>query len=148
VTKVNDLAGPLVYIANENEWLRLSYNKVTKDTLDHFWLQYTGNKEIARKMIKLYYQRVVQANEYYTEYKEGWKTDRGMVYVIMGRPDRISQNGDDETWFYKVGTNRVEFKFTRLKNKTKGVYYTLTRNAGLEKAWLETLDKWRRGAIE
>ena len=148
VTKVNDLAGPLVYIANETEWLHLSYNKVTKDTLDNFWQRYAGNKETARRIIKLFYQRVVQANEYYTEYKDGWKTDRGMVYIIMGRPERISQNGDDESWYYKMNNYKAEFKFTRLKDKNKGVYYRLTRSADLEKAWQENLEKWRKGAIE
>jgi GWxTD domain-containing protein len=36
-----------------------------------------------------YYRRVAFANRSFTTFREGWKTDRGMVYIILGPPDEI-----------------------------------------------------------
>jgi GWxTD domain-containing protein len=39
-----------------------------------------------------YYRRVAYANENFTHYFEGWRTDRGMVYIILGAPSNINRH--------------------------------------------------------
>ena len=36
-----------------------------------------------------YYRRVRFANEEFTQYKDGWKTDRGMIYILFGPPNQV-----------------------------------------------------------
>jgi hypothetical protein len=38
-----------------------------------------------------YYRRVAFANRSFTTFRDGWKTDRGMVYIILGPPDEIER---------------------------------------------------------
>ncbi|MDZ7295261.1 MAG: GWxTD domain-containing protein [candidate division KSB1 bacterium] len=53
-----------------------------------------------------HYRRVEYANERFTVFREGWKTDMGMVYIILGPPNDIERHPyppDDkpyEIWYY------------------------------------------------
>ena len=38
----------------------------------------------AKSLIAIYYNRIQNANLHFTTFKEGWKTDRGMIYVVFG----------------------------------------------------------------
>ena len=49
------------------------------------------------------------ANQYFTSFKEGWKTDRGMVYMVFGPPDTAVLNGQQEIWEYKKSRPAVLF---------------------------------------
>ncbi|HEY9433739.1 MAG TPA: GWxTD domain-containing protein [Blastocatellia bacterium] len=39
-----------------------------------------------------YYQRIAYANEHYTSGVPGWKTDRGRIYIMFGKPDEIKSH--------------------------------------------------------
>src|SRR5262245_8529528 len=39
-----------------------------------------------------YYQRIAYANEHYTSGVPGWKTDRGRIYIVFGKPDQIESH--------------------------------------------------------
>jgi len=39
-----------------------------------------------------YFRRVAFANEKYSHYVEGWRSDRGMVFIILGSPDNIDRH--------------------------------------------------------
>ncbi len=55
-----------------------------------------------RAMIE-YYRRVAYANETFKHYIDGWKTDRGMVYIIYGAPSAVDRHPMDvETKPYEV----------------------------------------------
>lgn len=41
-----------------------------------------------------YYQRIQYANQNFKSYLEGWQTDRGMIYVILGPPMTIQEQRD------------------------------------------------------
>jgi GWxTD domain-containing protein len=45
----------------------------------------------ANEAMDEYYQRVEYANEKFSERADGWKTDRGRVYILFGPPDRIER---------------------------------------------------------
>ncbi|MCX7880713.1 MAG: GWxTD domain-containing protein [Ignavibacteria bacterium] len=53
-----------------------------------------------------YYQRIYYATESFRSYIEGWMTDRGMVYVVLGQPSSIQTRNDTysnrtyEIWNY------------------------------------------------
>ncbi len=62
-----------------------------------------------------YYNRVAFANQNFGHYLEGWKTDRGMTYIVYGAPDYIDRNplsADErpyETWEYYDLNRRFTF---------------------------------------
>jgi GWxTD domain-containing protein len=39
-----------------------------------------------------YYRRVAYANEAFSHYVEGWRTDRGMVFIILGAPNNVERH--------------------------------------------------------
>jgi GWxTD domain-containing protein len=65
-----------------------------------------------------YFKRVKYANDYFKgEFKEGWKTDRGRVYIVYGPPDLVDRHPFEpdqrayEIWTYDSIEGGVEFDF-------------------------------------
>jgi len=62
-----------------------------------------------------YYTRVAYANEHFRHYIDGWKTDRGMVYIIYGPPSAVDRHPVDveskpyEVWDYYDINKRFVF---------------------------------------
>ncbi len=58
------------------------------------------------ELMEEYYGRIEYANKNFGHYTEGWKTDRGMVYIIFGAPNNIERHPFDidakpyEIWTY------------------------------------------------
>ena len=47
--------------------------------------------------------RVASANERFSGFPRGWKSDRGQVWIVLGRPDGISAGGlRSEVWTYNT----------------------------------------------
>ncbi len=119
---------------------------------DSLWLAFGSTKEQAADLIKRYYTRVEDANKMYTDIKEGWKTDRGMVYVVFGPPQDILNSLDRQIWSYDIpGTSQqVQFVFRRqivgwgdLSVQT----YILYRDASYDYVWERLVARWREGGV-
>jgi GWxTD domain-containing protein len=91
---------PLVYLASRNEVEDLASALKPKLALDEFWIKCGGNIDKARELIRIYYTRVLYSNYYFTSYKEGWRTERGMIYIIYGPPDKVYKTSEGESWGY------------------------------------------------
>lgn len=39
-----------------------------------------------------YYRRIQYANDHFSHYVKGWKTDRGMVFIILGAPNNVDRH--------------------------------------------------------
>jgi GWxTD domain-containing protein len=110
----------LVYFAKDSD---LAYIKESADKaerrkrFDAFWEKNnpvpgaTSNRAFIE-----YYNRVAYANDHFRHYIEGWKTDRGMVYIIFGAPDYVDRHPSDpdvkpyETWEYYDVARRFTFQ--------------------------------------
>jgi GWxTD domain-containing protein len=145
LTEIDDLTLSIRYIAKNEEYTRLtSKHTDAKIELDRFWLSLAGDKEKARGMIRVYYNRIQLSNEYFTSYKAGWKTDRGIIFTIFGNPTRVQKTEDYEYWYYRRTANRdaVEFVF----DKQNGIYI-LRRSPLLEQPWSAEIFAWRSGIV-
>lgn len=145
LTKAEDLTLSIRYITKNDEYNRLTSKSTDpKNELDRFWLARTSNKERAKALIRLYYSRVQLSNEYFTSYKEGWKTDRGIIFTIFGKPTRVQKTKDSEYWYYKRTPfrNFAEFTFDK-KNAT----FILKRSPILEQTWSSQIYAWRSGEV-
>lgn len=58
------------------------------------------------ELMEEYYRRVEYANQNFSTFRDGWKTDRGMVYIIYGPPEEIERHPFEpeckphEIWHY------------------------------------------------
>lgn len=147
-TKIDNLIETLVYISTQEEINSLNAAANKKNALDQYWLQLAGNQENAKRIIKLYYQRVEYANRAYTTYKEGWKTDMGMVYIAFGAP-QVTTKGNQQLWTYYMdaGNTKVTFAFLQKANQFSEKHYELIRKSEYGAIWYEAIEKWRLGLV-
>lgn len=150
-TRPADLVKPLIYISTKNELKELQTTTAPKKTLDNYWLRLASNSETrARRSIRAYYGRVMAANRLFTSYKEGWKTDMGMVYMVLGQPNQVSRLRDKEVWTYTQNANfsEINFTFLRRANAFTDDYYELVRYVEYEPIWYPVVEEWRKGVVE
>jgi len=61
-----------------------------------------------------YYKRVSYANENFDGWKDGWETDRGMIYILFGPPDQVERTNPSmsNSTLYQIWTyNRINKQF-------------------------------------
>ena len=146
ITNTNAMLNPLIYITTKNEFDGMILAKNKKMEVDKFWLEISGNPDRARELIKKYYSRVREANLMFTSYMEGWMTDRGMIYVIFGKPNIVYKNANNETWIYgsTQSSRSIAFNFYRLANPFADNDFGLSRNTNYKNSWYLAVETWRR----
>ncbi|MEO6884548.1 MAG: GWxTD domain-containing protein [Bacteroidia bacterium] len=149
LTTAKQLLDPLCYICTREEYKEISSDKNTKKAVDSFWLQLAGNPDRAKEIIRKYYNRVQDANIFFTSYLEGWKTDRGMIYLIYGQPNVVYRTENSESWVYGEENNMMSLTFTFVKvtNPFSENDYTLDRSSIYKISWYNTVDYWRQGKV-
>jgi len=146
VTESAQLVPPLRYLTSNKEYKQLSISRNQKMAVDSFWISSAGNEDRALEILKQYYSRVESANQMFTSFKEGWKTDRGMIYIIFGEPKTVYRREEIETWVYGEQGNRVSLTFDFIKaiNPFTGDDYILQRQSDYKNPWFVAIDYWRR----
>ena len=160
MTSPETLIPPLAYIATPEEMDSLLMAEKPKLALDNFWLKRTGNIERSKELIRIYYNRTLFANYYFTSYKAGWLTDRGMIYIMYGPPDKLYKSAEGESWGYKkpkeksrwgsrftVEDTYLWFNFERKKNIFTDNDFTLNRTTTPVSYWDIAVAKWRSGKV-
>lgn len=82
-----------------------------------FWKQRDPSPETERnELMEEYYRRIDYANRYFTSgFREGWDTDRGMVYIILSAPDDIERHPYEansqpyEIWYFYSANLKLVF---------------------------------------
>ena len=149
-TSAKDMISPLKYICTNEEFLQLNEIKNPKIAIDEFWLSRTkDDKGQAKKIINTFYKRVEDANTFFTSYKAGWKTDRGMIMIIFGAPNIIYQSKEGESWIYGEKNNAfsLNFTFTKMENKFTNNDYQLNRSLYFKNIWNTAQNAWRDGHV-
>lgn len=145
-----ELVKPVLYMSTSQEINELNGASDFKKALDRYWLSLmAGNEDVARQAIRAYYKHVETANRLFTTYKEGWKTDKGMIYIIMGPPDRVQRSRDREVWVYtrRATTSELNFTFNKKPNQFVDDHYELVRYAEFQPIWYPIVESWRNGSI-
>ncbi|MBA2613881.1 MAG: GWxTD domain-containing protein [Bacteroidetes bacterium] len=120
-----------------------------KVAIDNFWIGIAGSKERAKELLKRYYGRVKEANKYYTSYTQGWKTDRGMIFIVFGSPTNIYKSTKGETWIYGIETNpnATRFVFNKTQNPFTDNDFILERSQFFREPYYTAVDFWRQGHV-
>lgn len=142
----------VTYVITDEE--RKAFKKLATDDererfIEEFWRRRDPDPDTDENEFKEeYYERIAYANEHFASGIPGWKTDRGRIWIMYGKPDgqethpmggsydRPSYEGGGststypfETWFYRylpgVGSG-VEIEFV---DPTGTGEYRIARNA-------------------
>ncbi|MCD4696882.1 MAG: GWxTD domain-containing protein [Bacteroidales bacterium] len=138
---------PLRYLTTRNEFEKLTNYPDYKVAVDSFWLERSSKQPTrAKNMIKRYYSRVQDANKLFTSYHEGWKTDRGLLYIIYGPPSEVYRKGEEEEWIYGERRNplSIRFYFYNVENPFTLNDYQLSRSSTYKTSWNIAIENWRR----
>ena len=151
---------PLIYLSNSQQIDEMLNSNNLKITLDNFWLGITANVERSRELLRVYYNRVLYANYFFGSHKEGWQTDRGMIYTIYGPPDKVYRTPEGEKWGYhkpvvksgwgiryKVKDEYLYFNFMKRENPFTTNDYTLIRNESITTYWDQAIRSWLSGIV-
>jgi len=140
--KLSDLKGPLLFVTTREENDQIGAAGEDKMKFDKVILDITNDKERAKNFMRNYFRRVEFANQFFTSYKEGWKTDRGMIFLVFGAPDEVMVTGQQEIWAYK--NPRQQFAFTKAGSVYHPDHYVLVRDKQYTEDWYLTVDLWRK----
>lgn len=146
VTQHTLMMDALRYITSAKEFQQLNDYEVPKVAVDSFWIVNAGRPDIATELIRKYYLRVETANKLYTSYTDGWKTDRGMIFIIIGKPSRVYRSFEQEVWIYGEydDPRALRFYFDKAKNPFTENDYVLVRNEYFKSVWYQNVQLWRR----
>jgi GWxTD domain-containing protein len=110
------------YIMDRREWTQLNELEATdqKEMLDAFWKERDPNPNTPENELEEeYFQRVTFANQNFSvliDGQDGWRTDRGRIYIIYGPPSDVerppttgNQISRYEIWFYSNIQKRFVF---------------------------------------
>jgi GWxTD domain-containing protein len=83
----------VVYIISDEErdaFKRLSNDEERDNFIEQFWLRRDPTPDTVENEFKEeHYERIAYANEHFPAGVPGWKTDRGKMYIMYGKPDEI-----------------------------------------------------------
>ncbi len=143
------LVNGLQYITSDAENMVMNQSTNKKLAVDNFWLKTTNDTERARELLKIWYLRAQYANYYFPSYKEGWKTDRGMIYMVFGPPQVVEFSETGERWTYteKADFQPIHFIFKRNDSNVSDQDLTLVRDNSYQSFWYEAVETWRQGIV-
>ncbi|HYJ89666.1 MAG TPA: GWxTD domain-containing protein [Pyrinomonadaceae bacterium] len=84
------------YIITKDEkkaFMALQTDEERENFIENFWRRRDPNPDTEENEFREeYYERIAYANEHYTSGIPGWKTDRGRIYIMWGKPDEIESH--------------------------------------------------------
>ena len=117
VGDVDEAIKQLAYIAGERTVRQLLNGTVAEKTqnFNEFWKNLDPSPSTKEnELMEEYYRRVAFSIEAFTVGVEGWRSDRGMIYILYGPPDEIQRgpfNIDQkpyQVWeYYRLGKQFV-----------------------------------------
>lgn len=96
IKDLDNAVNQLLYIAKSSELDYIKNAKSSEEKLKRFlkfWKSVDPSPRTAKNELMIeYYNRIKIANERYSHYVDGWKTDMGMVFIINGNPSQIDRH--------------------------------------------------------
>lgn len=155
IKSARELARPLAYLMDDKAYkkmMQISSSDSLKEAVDRFWLSHIGNKSKTKSVIEKYYQRVEEANKQFSNFKEGWKTDPGMIYVLFGPPWYVDKTLEEMYWSYSYNRSDPERNFYFSEPRFKSQYfpfdhYLFQRSQSYFSVQYQQVELWLSGLI-
>jgi GWxTD domain-containing protein len=109
ITDIDKAIEEMQYIADKSviEEMQKADPQARRKMFEDFWKKKDPTPSTDyNELMDEYYARVEYANKTFKHFSEGWKTDRGMVYIIFGPPSSVERRPFDidskpyEVWTY------------------------------------------------
>lgn len=110
VKNLEEAVEQLTYIASSEEIDYIENGETEEEKINRyldFWKKKDPSPSTEENQVfNEYYRRVAYANANFSHYVDGWKTDRGMVFIILGAPNNVDRHPFDynskpyEVWEY------------------------------------------------
>lgn len=94
VGDLDEAVKQLIYIANADQIKEIlsGSSEEELEKFNAFWADLDPTPgSSANELMEEYYRRVAYSLESFTVVQDGWKTDRGMIYILFGPPDEIQR---------------------------------------------------------
>ncbi len=92
----------VAYIITDEEraaFRQLSNDEERDNFIEAFWQRRDPTPDTEENEYKEeHYQRIAYANEHFAAGVPGWKTDRGRIYIVFGKPDEIESHPSGGTY--------------------------------------------------
>ncbi|NOY78439.1 MAG: GWxTD domain-containing protein [Calditrichaeota bacterium] len=118
----------LVYIAPPDVFSRMKQAKSfseKKKLFERFWkgVDPTPGTEM-NELQREYYRRVTYANRHFEVLsQQGWRSDRGRIYILYGPPDSVEHQVDNQSRDYEIWRyNQLKRKFVFFDQSGNGNY--------------------------
>lgn len=135
------------YIATNEEvkmYAQIQTEVGKREFLGSFWSKIEAGRLERPPMKRVdYLRRVAAANQQFKAFsKEGWRTDRGRIFILYGEPDQVSRATGDassrpyQTWSYYGIEKGVEFIFVdRLGSSDYQLVHSTKRGELQDEDW-------------
>lgn len=94
---------------------KLATDEEREQFIESFWRRRDPDPDTDENEFKEeYYERIAYANEHYSSGIPGWKTDRGRIYIMYGKPDELETHptgGSYERPSYHGGGSTSTYPF-------------------------------------
>lgn len=107
------------YIASDKEYDAMNKASAIEEKqklFQEFWRKRDPSPDTDRnEYMEEYYSRVQYSNDHFSHYVEGWRTDMGMVFIVLGSPNNVDRHPFDydskpyEVWSYYEFNRQVVF---------------------------------------
>ena len=142
----DEMAEGMRYITSDEEFAKLIYSHDKKTAIDSFWIATAGNPQRAMTLIKDYFSRVAESKTLFTGSIPGYRTDRGMIYIMWGTRTFVYRSSNTETWIYGEGSDNqvLKFDFSIIQQPNGEHGYQLNRSIVYREAWFNAVESLRR----
>lgn len=149
ITQLEQMLEPIRFISTTNEYNNIIESSEKRKAFEAFWLQLAKNENSAKALIREYYGRIETANRFFSSFKPGWKTDRGIIFIVYGEPYRVEKTFNNEIWYYGEDNNilSVKFQFNKIQTDWSSNDFELLRDQNYKNNWYRAVDVWRQGRI-
>lgn len=80
-------------------WKRLTKDEERESFIENFWLRRDPTPDTIDNEYKdEHFEKIAYANEHYASGIPGWKTDRGRIYIMYGKPDEVESHPSGGTY--------------------------------------------------
>lgn len=143
---LHDMINSLVYIASSSEIKEIYAGRTDSSeraNLIDFWKDHGGLAKMTQ-----YYQRVGQADQFFSSCIEGWKTPMGVYYIVCGAPDNVECEGEwDERWDYYQSSDQtsmtVVFRLVQETTNIEDRFYRIEQVYSNADLWDYYINQWR-----
>ncbi|MBX7046386.1 MAG: GWxTD domain-containing protein [Ignavibacteria bacterium] len=156
--ELDDIFAKTIYIRTNDETKTYNSLKTLEEKrkyLFDFWKKKDTNPLTPQNEFKItFFKRINEANNKYKEsFKEGWKTDRGRIFVVYGAPNEIEHHAFEsdtksyEVWIYDSMEGQGSTNAVFIEKETGTGVYTLVsstiRGEFKDDDWQKQLKQFR-----